>query len=60
MTERIALGLRVTPEMKRRLDVLARTSGRSLSQEVEIRLEQSFRDDLLVERLFSAVRDFLA
>ena len=44
--ERVPLGLRVTPEMKRRLDAAAKESGRSQSQEAEIRLERSFdRDD---------------
>ena len=39
--ERVGLGLRVTPEMKRQLEGLASFNGRSLSQEVEQRLEQS-------------------
>jgi TraY domain len=43
--ERVSLGLRVTPEMKARLDAEARRSGRSQSQEAELRLEQSFRND---------------
>jgi len=42
--ERVSLGLRVTPEMKRQLDRAAERSGRSQSQEAELRLEQSFRD----------------
>lgn len=46
------LGLRVTPEMKRRLDAAAEQSGRSQSQEAEFRLERSFdRTDLLSEVL---------
>jgi hypothetical protein len=50
--ERVPLGLRVTPEMKRRLDEAARRSGRSQSQEAEFRLERSFdRTDLLSEVL---------
>ena len=39
--ERVALGLRVTPEMKRKLEKAAVKSGRSLSQEVEWRIERS-------------------
>ena len=39
--ERVPLGLRVTPEMKRRLEAAATKKGRSLSQEVELRLERS-------------------
>ena len=41
---RVSLGLRVTPEAKRKLDHAARKSGRSQSQEAEFRIEQSFRD----------------
>jgi hypothetical protein len=50
--ERIMLGLRVTPELKRRLDDAAKHSGRSQSQEAEFRLERAFdRDDLLSEAM---------
>jgi TraY domain len=50
--ERVPLGLRVTPEMKRRLDEAAKRSGRSQSQEAEFRLERSFdRSDLLSDVL---------
>ena len=40
--ERIPLGLRVTRETKQKLDQAAHVSGRSQSQEAELRLEQSF------------------
>jgi hypothetical protein len=43
--ERVPLGLRVTADTKRRLDAAAETSGRSQSQEAELRLEQSFTAD---------------
>ena len=44
--ERVSLGLRVTAKIKRRLDKAAERSGRSQSQEAELRLEQSFaRED---------------
>jgi TraY domain len=50
--ERVSLGLRVTPECKARLDAVARASGRSQSQEAELRIESSFRDQkILVEAL---------
>ena len=39
--ERVPLGLRVTPEMKKRLEKAAIRNGRSISQEVELRLERS-------------------
>ena len=40
--ERVPLGLRVTAELKAKLDEIAESSGRSQSQEVELRLERSF------------------
>jgi hypothetical protein len=50
--ERFQLGVRVTPEAKRRLEKAAASSGRSISQEAELRLERSFdREDLLIEVL---------
>jgi hypothetical protein len=60
--ERIMLGLRVTADLKRKLEVEALKSGRSLSQETEIRVQQSFdseerekklaeRDEKLIERV---------
>jgi hypothetical protein len=42
--ERVSLGLRVTPELKQELDQAAAKSGRSQSQEAELRLENSFRN----------------
>lgn len=53
--ERVKLGLRVTPEMKARLDAAAERNGRSQSQEAELRLERSFeRDDMLPQLLRTA------
>src|SRR5262245_43231204 len=50
--ERVPLGLRVTPDLKQRLDAAAEQSGRSQSQEAELRLERSFeRGDLIAEVL---------
>ncbi len=42
---RVSLGLRVTAEVKRRLDAAAKKTGRSQSQEAEFRLERSFEHD---------------
>jgi hypothetical protein len=39
--ERAGLSLRVTPEVKKRLELAAEKHGRSLSQEAEFRLERS-------------------
>jgi hypothetical protein len=59
--ERIPIGLRVTPEMKTQLDTAAKQNGRSLSQEVEIRLERSFdRQKLLPEVLTLTYREELS
>lgn len=50
--ERFQLGVRVTAELKRKLDAAAEHSGRSQSQEAELRLEHTFdRQALLPEVL---------
>ncbi len=55
---RTSLGLRVTAQLKRRLDQAAAHSGRSQSQEAEFRLEQSFdRQDLFTDALTLAFGD---
>jgi TraY domain len=43
--ERVMLGLRVTADIKRRLDAAAAASGRSQSQEAELRIERSFEGE---------------
>ena len=43
--ERVHAGLRLTPEAKGRIERAAQRSGRSLSQEMEFRLERSFSLD---------------
>ena len=53
--KRASLGLKVTPQIKERLDRAAGESGRTQSQEAEVRLERSFnREDLLSEALILA------
>ena len=53
--KKIHLGILVTPEMKRRIEEISAVTGRSQSQEAELRIEQSFwLDDLLKARLISA------
>jgi hypothetical protein len=54
--ERVSLGLRVTPSTKNRLDQAAAESGRSQSQEAELRIENSF----YAEDMLSAVLERLA
>ena len=46
--EKTTLSLRVTPELKRRLDNVSTLSGRNLSQEAELRLEKSFHEHELM------------
>jgi TraY domain len=43
--KRHAIGLRATADLRRKLEEGAKQSGRSLSQEAEFRLENSYRDD---------------
>ncbi len=48
--KRSAFNTRLRAEIKKRLEFEAESAGRSLSEEIEIRLEQSFRDeDALIE-----------
>ena len=49
--ERVGLSLRVTPTTKRQLDAAAVEAGRSLSQEAETRLDNSFRDQGYLDRV---------
>jgi hypothetical protein len=51
--EKATLGIRASASLKTRLDRAAKENARSLSQESEIRLEQSFRDD---EQIPAALR----
>ena len=52
--KRKTLSTRITAETRKRLDMAAEASGRSLSQEIELRLEQSF----LIDRLGIEIGDF--
>jgi hypothetical protein len=42
--ERVALGLKVTAEIKQRLDKAARKSGRTQSQQAELMIERAFAE----------------
>ena len=55
--ERIMLGLRVTADIKRKLEAEASKSGRSLSQEAEIRLQQSFDQERALNYLIDKVEE---
>lgn len=61
VAKRVPLSLRVTPEMKDKLDAAAADSGRSLTQEIELRLERSFeRQNILRDVLVLAYGPHLA
>jgi hypothetical protein len=51
--ERVSLGLRVTPHLKAALDDAAAGSGRSQSQEAELRLERSFYNQTLTAEVMA-------
>ena len=54
--ERVPLGLRVTADMKRQIEAAAIESGRSISAEAELRLEQSFEREWIVASLKAFLR----
>lgn len=57
--ERVPMSFRVRPELKNRMDAAAAESGRSVAQEIELRLEQSFLIERLIEtRLIDVMREF--
>src|SRR5262245_23312551 len=56
--QRVGMSLRITPETKARLEKAANRSGRSLSQEAELRIEQSFQKEA-VSDAFTAVVDVM-
>ena len=45
VAKRAAISLRVTPSLREKSEFAAKAAGRSLTQEIEFRLEASFRDD---------------
>jgi len=47
--QRVSLGLKVTPEIKNQLDAEAKRNGRTQSQEAEARLENSFRNERVLD-----------
>lgn len=54
--EKTTLSVRASPQLKARLLDAMKASGRSLSEEAEMRLEMSFKDD----RAEAALREVLA
>jgi hypothetical protein len=56
--KRYPLNMRTTYEIRRGLEAAAASSGRSLAQEAEHRLEQSFNTAAETERLFGSAEGF--
>jgi predicted HicB family RNase H-like nuclease len=54
-TKRHPMSFRVTKELKARMAAAVAASGRSICQEVEIRLEQSFDREALLKMVREAV-----
>ena len=53
--QRASLGLKVTPDIKNRLDQVARANGRTQSQEAEARLDQSFQEEKRIPEVMRRV-----
>jgi hypothetical protein len=49
--ERVPMSHRVRPELKQKMDRAAAENGRSVAQEIELRLEQSFRSEALRDQV---------
>ena len=49
--QRVSLGLKVTPKIKNQLDAAAKLNGRTQSQEAEVRLENSFRNEHVLDEV---------
>jgi hypothetical protein len=58
MTRRIPISLRVTPATKAALEKASAKNGRSLTQEIEMRIDRTFRDDAVLTEL-RAIRAML-
>lgn len=52
---RFSVSTRLSSDLWHRLDALARSSGRSISMEIEMRLAQSLRDDEVIARLDAVI-----
>lgn len=59
MAKKIPLNMRTTQKIRDKLEWAAEQSGRSLTHEVEYRLEQSFRQEARVEQIQEATRKAL-
>src|SRR4051812_35854254 len=55
--KRVSLGLKVTAEVKRRIDTAARNSGRTQSQEAEALIERALTYDTMFEAMRTNMAD---
>jgi hypothetical protein len=53
--ERVPMSFRVPPELKLTMDRAAGKTGRSVAQEIELRLERSFQNEKLAPQLLAAM-----
>src|ERR1051325_1710497 len=52
---RIPLSMRITPQLRERLVAQAGANGRSITQEAEFRLEQSFQEDKRIPEIMNRI-----
>jgi hypothetical protein len=57
--ERISLGLKVTAEMKAKIDAVAKESGRTQSQEVERLIERALHYDMMLAAMNTTVEEIV-
>jgi predicted transcriptional regulator len=58
--KKVSLGLKVTADIKNRLDAAARASGRTQSQEAERRLEGSFEHENRLTQISDSLERMMA
>ena len=56
--KRASMGFRPTLDMRKKLEDAAATSGRSMTQEVELRLERSFETEKRADEIAGIAREF--
>ena len=57
MDEKIKLTLRLTPELHAKVQAARIKSGRSANEEMHQRIEDSFNDPALIDRVEKTIRD---
>ena len=57
MDEKIKLTFRITPELHAKIQEAIKKSGRSANEEMHQRIEDSFNDPALIDRVEKTIRD---